>query len=477
MKPGRMPLSLRALAHLLLLRPFLWLVFGVNIRCRENLEGLDQVILIANHHSHLDTLLLCAAMPVRQTLKTHPVAAADYFSKPRLLFELVTFLFRPIWVDREQSGGTTIRDIQTLLDDGQSIILFPEGTRGEPGVLQPFRGGIGRIVESNPSIPVVVAYLEGPERALPRNAPVPLPLWNHVTITPPQVLRGTSGDITRSLWQDLEHLQAQASGARQRRPASRRPVFTAAVLGVDGSGKSTLSLRLARELSSSERTCHIGDSLQLFEGGVAQAMQPLVAEKFRRWVSARAKHARSLVAYKVPKMTDLFLRDYLLTEAGRWYRPEAIFADGMPLLNLTAWAVLYREEYFTEEVCAKALSALSRDGDEVERNDPVFQQFPELASLRQLGLDRMHLPDAVIFLDVPPAVCIGRIDSRGEKKQVHETEEKLTKLRDAYLLVCSVLRAGTKTRVLVLDGNRDLELVTSDAQDFVRQAKEGWNVE
>jgi 1-acyl-sn-glycerol-3-phosphate acyltransferase len=470
-------LSIRLLMHTLLLRPFLWLVFGVNIRGRENLEGLDQFILIANHNSHLDTLLLYAAMPVRQTLKTHPVAAKDYFSKPRLLFELVSFLFRPVWVDREESRGDTIRNVQQLLDQGESIILFPEGTRGEAGVLQRFRGGIGRIVEANPSIPVVVAFLEGPERALPRSAPVPLPLWNHVTITPPQIFRGTSGDITQSLWQDVEHLHRQAREARQRRPASRRPVFTVAVLGVDGSGKSTLSTRLAQELSAAERTCLIGDHLQLFEGGSTQTMQPLSAEKIRHWVSARAKHAKSLVAYKIPKMTDLFLRDYLLTEAARWYRPEWIFVDGMPLLNLTAWAILYREEHFTKDVCSKALSALSSGGADVDRADPVFRQFPELLRLKQVGLDRMRMPDAVIFLDVPPAVCIARIDSRGEKKQVHETEEKLAKLRDAYLLVCSVLEDRQQTRVLVLEGNRELDRIIAEGRQFVTAAKEHSNVE
>jgi hypothetical protein len=197
-----------------------------------------------------------------------------------------------------------------------------------------------------------------------------------------------------------------------------------------------------------------------------------MAEKLRRWVGSQAKQAKSLTRYKIPKLAELLLRDRLLNEAGRWYRPESVFMDGMPLLNLTAWAILYREEHFTEGICAKAMSILTGRKSAVAHEDPIFKQFPELTRLKQLHLDRMHMPDVSIFLDVPPSVCMKRIESRGEKKQVHETEEKLAKLREAYLLVCTTLDREWKMPVLVLDGNHEPDRVTAMARDFVESSRE-----
>ncbi|MBU1700638.1 MAG: 1-acyl-sn-glycerol-3-phosphate acyltransferase [Candidatus Eisenbacteria bacterium] len=474
-------LSTRFLLYLLVLRPLIWAVFGINIRGRENLEDLDRFILISNHNSHLDTLLLYAALPLRQILRTHPVAAGDYFAKSNGLFRIISFLFQPIWIDRSGESGKALPAIQAALDRGANIIIFPEGTRGEPGRMQGFRSGIGRIVEANRSIPVVPAFLEGPERAFPRKAPFPIPLWNHVTIAPPQRLQGDCSDITLSLQRGLEDLNARAQVARQHRSEKRHRMFTTAMLGIDGSGKSTLSRRMAIAFSSTDRTCLISDRLELFERRELLHLQPLLTEKVRRWIGAQAKQAKSLVRYKIPKLAELLLRDRLLKEAGRWYRPEAVFMDGMPLLNLTAWSILYREEHFNEELCAKALAILTGRGPKgslkIRRDDPIFRQFPELIRLKQLHLDQMQTPDLVIFLDVPPEVCIRRIDARGEKKQVHETEEKLAKLREAYLLVCSVLNKYWEMPVLVLDGGRALDIVAAEAQKFAENAKNRWKDE
>jgi len=476
MAPPR-ALSPRLLAHLLLLRPLLWIIFGVNIRGRENLDGLDQFILISNHNSHLDTLLLYAALPVGQILKTHPVAAADYFSEPRWLFRLVTFLFEPVWVDREGDPGQAIPDIQRLLDDGENIILFPEGTRGEPGELKSFRGGIGRIVEANRPIPVVAIFLEGPERALPRKAAFPVPLWNHVTIAPPQLPRGDCTNITHSLEKTLKELNDHAHEARLQRPIERRPCFTVAVLGIDGSGKSTLSRNLALGFSDTASTVLISDALEICEGGHPRELQPFVTERLRRWIASRAKRAGSLARYKIPKLTELLLRDHLVDQAYRWFKPESVFMDGMPVLNLVAWSILYRKDHFSEDTCGKLLSVLSGARDSVGRLDPIFERFPELTRLRQLRLDHMHLPDAVVFLDVPPAVCVKRIESRGERKQVHETTEKLTLLREAYGLVATVLERRWKLPVLILDGDRNPGQVTAEAREFLLRSKGEWSDE
>ena len=241
-----------------------------------------------------------------------------------------------------------------------------------------------------------------------------------------------------------------------------------AVLGIDGSGKSTLSGRLARS-GSAETACLIGDRLELFAKGVSRAAQPLVKEKLRVWISRRAKRAKSLGGYKVPKMAELLLRDALLGEAKRWYGPDLIVMDGSPALNMTAWAALYREELLDAARCVRALEILS--GGSVGRDEPILREIPELETMRRLGLAHLALPDLTVFLDADPAVCVDRIEKRGESKQVHETVEKLSRLREAYRVVVSAVERELGRPTITIDGALSPEAAAAEAQRFVEDVR------
>jgi 1-acyl-sn-glycerol-3-phosphate acyltransferase len=466
-----MALSLRGLLrlvpHILVLRPLLHLIFGLNVRGRENLPAQGPFVLAANHNSHLDTLVLCAALPARLLFGTHAVAARDYFARHRRLFAVVNFLFSPVWVDRGSAGGDALKQMGAILDAGESIIIFPEGTRGEAGQVGRFRGGVGRLIADRPEVPLLPVFLRGSERAMPRKASLPLPIWQHVSIGPPQRPTGGSGDITNALRESILTLERSQSASRHKRRPERHEAFVVAVLGIDGSGKSTLSRHLAAGLSADQSTCLIGDQLELFVDGGSQAVQPLMKEKLRRWMSAQAKDAKSLARYKIPKLTELLLRDALLGEARRWYGPDLIFMDGSPLLNMTAWSVLYRPDLLSMDFCARAMAILAGRGI---AKDPLYREFPELRVMKRLRLTRLHLPDMVLFLNVDPAVSMERIRSRGEKMQVHETEDKLGRLREAYLLVVEAARERMGLPAFVLDGGRDLESVTGEARGLVESA-------
>jgi len=458
--------ALRTALHLLVIRPLLRLVFGVNVVGYENIRGVDRFIMLANHNSHLDIFLLFSALPPGRIARTHPVAARDYFGKPPWLFKTVQFLLQPIWVDRTHCGVGAIKEMQRRLDEGDSIIVFPEGTRGQAGEMRDFQGGIGLMARKNPEVPLVPVYLEGPERSFPKEAVVPLPLWNHITIGPPRCLHGESRDIATRLHDHLIALSDEEQAYRQRRmPEPHRP-FSVAVIGTDGSGKSTVARRLIGCFETDG--CLISDGLELFKAGKPCDAQPLVVNEARKWMSRRAKGAKNLAHYKLPKLAELLLRDRLLAEVERWYRPDHIFLDGSPLLNMTAWASLYHEEFFDAEICAKALDILTGN-DRRLKSDPIFARLPELAALRKLKLNHLHLPDAVVFLDVDPEVCMGRIASRGETVQAHENMEKLTKLRDAYRLVCDVLEQ--RQPVCRLDGERSLEQLVREAASFVSNVR------
>jgi predicted kinase len=248
------------------------------------------------------------------------------------------------------------------------------------------------------------------------------------------------------------------------------PPSIVAVLGIDGSGKSTLSRRLAVDFSDTGRTALIGDRAELFDRGPVECPEPLVADRLREWMSDMAHRATSLDDYKLPKIAELVTRDRLVGEIVDTFGPRQLFMDGMPLLNLAAWTILYRAEHLDEASCSRILAVLANREGRPARDDPVFEQFPELTRMVALGVDNLRAADAAIFLDVPPGVCMERIEARGKDKQVHETVESLGKLREAYLLVCRVLEKEWKTPVLVLDGDRDADAVAAEAREFVESA-------
>jgi deoxyadenosine/deoxycytidine kinase len=146
--------------------------------------------------------------------------------------------------------------------------------------------------------------------------------------------------------------------------------------------------------------------------------------------------------------------------------------DGSPLLNMVAWSALYKPSKFDKEACAKVIDVLTGAGELTRAKDPIFETFPELRHLRRLGLNHLRRPDVVVFLDVDPVVACERIQSRGERKQVHETAEKLTGLREAYLKVCDVVEREWHVPTARVDGNRELEAISKEIIDFCRESIE-----
>jgi 1-acyl-sn-glycerol-3-phosphate acyltransferase len=466
-------LSPRLLFHLLVLRPALKLFFGVNVEGRENFSGLEHYMVAANHNSHLDILLLYHILPAAHLLRTRPVAAGDYFSRKPLLYKLLNYLFRPVWIVRGEQQGNPLERIKELLLAGENIIIFPEGTRGEPGRIGKFKSGIGRLAEACSDIPTLPVFLAGPEKALPKESPLPLPICSQVTVGPPQLFSGGAGDFTSSVEAMIHELQRSQTANRHRRIARERAPFTVAVLGIDGSGKSTVSRKIAVSLSRQGRVCLVTDSLEFFEGERRKSLQPLPSERIRQALGRYAKTAKSLKHYKIPKLAELLLRDHLMEQVRRWYAPAIIVLDGSPLINLTAWARLYKKEGLDAATCAKAMRVMTGRDEAIGKSDALYSKLPELAALKRFRLTRMELPTAVAMLDVEPAVAIARIESRGEKMQVHETEAKLCRLREGYLMVCEVVREEFGLPVQILDGNAALVEVTASAIKFAQEQEHG----
>lgn len=200
---------LQAIFFLLIVRPFLALVIGANLRHAERLPARGPAILVANHNSHLDTLLLMNLYPVSRLHRLRPVAAADYFMRNRTIawFALHIMHILPL-ARRPQPGCDPLADIETALTNGDILILFPEGSRGAPEKRSALKSGIAHLMERQPGTPVVPIYLHGLGKALPKGEWLPIPFFADVFIGESlhwQGKRATTMQALEEAFESLEH--------------------------------------------------------------------------------------------------------------------------------------------------------------------------------------------------------------------------------------------------------------------------------
>lgn len=187
----------------LVARPFLALFIGMRVEGRENLPEEDPFILVANHASHLDTLSLLSLFAAGRLRRVRPVAAADYFERNRTVSGVTHTLFNilPIARRRSAEGGDPdpIEVMVEALGAGQSLILFPEGTRGGGEGPAKFKQGVARVLERVPGVPVVPAYLVNMGRSLPKGEWIPLPVFCEVRVGTPLRPEGDAAAVTEQI--------------------------------------------------------------------------------------------------------------------------------------------------------------------------------------------------------------------------------------------------------------------------------------
>lgn len=146
-----------------------------------------QRIYFANHTSHLDFVVIWSALPKRLRLLTRPVAARDYWEKGVKRY-LALHVFNAVLVDRVRSDAAAPNALDVLLaglGERHSLIIFPEGTRGDGTQLGAFKSGLYRLGLSRPDVELVPVYIDNLNRVLPKGEFVPVPMLASVSFGAP----------------------------------------------------------------------------------------------------------------------------------------------------------------------------------------------------------------------------------------------------------------------------------------------------
>lgn len=204
--------SLRFLFFALLVRPAAYLLLGVNVRHHSRLPRRGPAIVVANHNSHLDTLVIMCLFPMATLRLLRPVAAADYFLRRRLMAWFSTRIMGIIPITRNvKAGHDPLATSVEALDRGEIIILFPEGSRGEPERLAEFKSGVAHLVKRRPQTPVFPVFLHGLGKALPRGEALLVPFICDAYVGEPLVWSNSKEQFMLELNQSMAALAAEGS--------------------------------------------------------------------------------------------------------------------------------------------------------------------------------------------------------------------------------------------------------------------------
>jgi 1-acyl-sn-glycerol-3-phosphate acyltransferase len=203
---------LRRLFYPLLIKPLVLFLIGLNVRGREHLPSAGPAIVVANHNSHLDTLVLMSLFPQALIPDVHPVAAADYFFRNRCLKWFALNVIGIVPIDRRPSArdGDTLAPLLTALDQGKILILFPEGSRGQPELRGKFKSGVAHLLSKRPEVPVTPVFFSGLGKCLPKGEFVLVPFFVDVFIAPSMAWNGSRPGFMAELEQAFDTLQESA---------------------------------------------------------------------------------------------------------------------------------------------------------------------------------------------------------------------------------------------------------------------------
>lgn len=192
---------LKVLFFLLIVKVVVLLIIGLRIRYKERLPRTGPAILVANHNSHLDTLVLMSLFPLSMVHHLRPLADEQYFLEQnrclawfsRRVIDIIPVRRQPIAAIADCPARGIARSsfcdhhsflqaCDTALGQNDILILYPEGSRGQPESLTEFKSGIAHLAKHHPTVPIIPIFLHGLGKALPKGEILLVPFLCDVLI-------------------------------------------------------------------------------------------------------------------------------------------------------------------------------------------------------------------------------------------------------------------------------------------------------
>ena len=146
----------------------------------------EQRIYFANHQSHFDLVLIWAALPKDLRNTTRPIAAKDYWTASPFKHWLTREVFNAVYVARTRTDDQDpLEPLVEALKKGDSLVIFPEGTRSNKGEPQAFKSGLYHLAGQFPQVPLIPAWIDNVQRVMPKGEVVPVPILCTVTFGAP----------------------------------------------------------------------------------------------------------------------------------------------------------------------------------------------------------------------------------------------------------------------------------------------------
>lgn len=149
----------------------------------------EQRIYFANHQSHFDWVLIWASLPRDLRTITRPIAARDYWTSSKLKHWITHEIFNAVYVSRERSADEDpLEPLMEALRNGDSLVIFPEGTRGNKPEPAAFKAGLYHLAQAFPEVQLIPAWIDNVQRVMPKGEVVPVPILCSVTFGAPLTL-------------------------------------------------------------------------------------------------------------------------------------------------------------------------------------------------------------------------------------------------------------------------------------------------
>jgi len=450
--------------HIGFVRPVLRWVVGLRFR-RRSLLPRGPCIVVSNHNSHLDAAILATIFPLRRLPSVHPVAAADYFGTNWFMRMLALLFMNGIPIRRRpERGKDPLAPVIEALAAGESLIFFPEGSRGEAGVVAPFRAGIGRLVRQLPGLLVVPVFLSGPERIWARGQVVPVPSNIDAIIGKPRTY--SPDEEARVIAERIRNDVLALAPPPPPMPVPHPdPPVRVAICGLDDELRRKVYRRVVERLAVEAKTIGVSDPIiEADSDGVREVTGPIPLAPRSTWVSLLSRVFRTGGLFKGEKFVSMVQRAQIDEALGQG-TARFVVTDGSALVDLMAWADadFYRGR-FDDSKMNHVMQYLAGRKQIPARLWLRYIRFaPEVWLINIFSLARPPLPDVLVLPCVATERLMSSIRSRGEAIESFENETFLTDLRAAYQRVAGLLEKRRRVDVI------STELESGDIEPLVER--------